>query len=150
MIVDAHIEELKALFIKHGVVLAYLFGSQAEGKTTPLSDIDLAVLFRSNIPASQRFRAQIDLIGDCGHVFHRNDVDVIVLNEAPPLLAYNVVKFGRALYEDPKTRPLVDFVTYTLSRHADTIPFRRLQHQYLFDRIRRHKARLASTEGTSA
>ena len=150
MIVDAHIEELKALFIKHGVVLAYLFGSQAEGKATPLSDIDLAVLFRSNVPANQRFRVQIDLIGDCGHVFQRNDVDVIVLNEAPPLLAYHVVKFGRALYEDPKMRPLVDFVTYTLSRHADTIPFRRLQHQYLFDRIRRHKARLASTEGTSA
>ena len=31
MITDAHRDELKRIFIQHGVVLAYLFGSQAEG-----------------------------------------------------------------------------------------------------------------------
>jgi len=140
MITDNHLEELKEIFVKQGVVLAYLFGSQAEGTARPLSDIDLAVLLPSNLAGVERFRIQLKLIDDCGVAFQRSDVDVVILNEASPLLAYEVVKHGKLLYEDEASRPATDFAVYTLSRYADTAPFRNLQNQYLFDRIRQHKA----------
>lgn len=36
---------LDEVFERFGVVLAYLYGSQARGDTGPLSDVDVAVLF---------------------------------------------------------------------------------------------------------
>ena len=149
MITDEHLSELRAIFVKHGVVLAYLFGSQAEGRAGPLSDIDLAALLAPEISSIERFRVQLDLIGDCGHLFQRNDVEVIILNEAPPLLAYEVIRNGKLLYEDPATQLAADFAAQAFSRYADTIPFRRLQQAYLFDRIERHKAaRAKAAENT--
>ena len=140
MIENTQIDLLKEVFVKRGVVLAYLFGSQAEGRITPLSDIDIAVLLPHNLAAYDKFRAQADLIGDCGQVLKRNDVDVVVLNDTSPLLAFRVVKRGRLLYEDPVTHPAVAFAAQTLSRYADMAPFRNTQQRYLVERIRRHKA----------
>ena len=140
MIENTQIDLLKEVFVKRGVVLAYLFGSQAEGRVTPLSDVDLAVLLPHNLAAYDKFRVQADLIGDCGQVLKRNDVDVVVLNDASPLLAFRVVKHGRVLYEDPVTHPAVKFAAQTLSRYADTAWFRGVQHRYLIKRIHRHKA----------
>jgi predicted nucleotidyltransferase len=147
MITDAHLDELKEIFVKHGVVLAYLFGSQAEGAARPSSDIDLAVLLPSSFTSVERFRIQLKLMDDCSTAFQRDDVDVAVLNEASPLLAYEVVKHGKLLYEDETSRPAIDFAVYTLSRYADTAPFRNLQNQYLFDRIRQHKANRELAQG---
>ena len=64
-------------------------------------------------------------------MFHRNDVDVVVLNEATPLLAYQIIRHGQIIYEDEATRPAVDFATYTIRRYADTAPLRRLKRRYL-------------------
>ncbi len=44
MITGDRLVELKGIFVKHGVVLACLFGSQAEGTARPSSDVDIAVL----------------------------------------------------------------------------------------------------------
>ena len=144
MITNESLEALKEIFGKRKVVLAYLFGSQAEGTARASSDIDLAVLLSPNLTTAERFRTQLKLIDECGDVFQRSEVDVVILNEASPLLAYEVVKHGKLLYEDEATHPAVDFAVYTLSRYADTIPFRRLQNQYLFEHIRRHKSARAS------
>jgi predicted nucleotidyltransferase len=144
MITDTFQEALKTIFIRHGVLLAYLFGSQAEGRITPQSDIDLAVLLPRSLTAEQRFRTQVALIGDCIQLFHRNDVDVIILNEANPVLAFEVVRNGKVLYEDPKTKPAVDFAVYTLSRYADTAPLRELQDQYLFERLEQRRTARAT------
>jgi predicted nucleotidyltransferase len=38
-------QALDQAFESHGVVLAYLYGSQARGDAGPLSDVDVAVLF---------------------------------------------------------------------------------------------------------
>lgn len=135
MITDVHLDKLNEIFVRHGVVLAYLFGSQAEGRVTPLSDVDLAVLFPNPVAPQERFRRQLDLIGDCGHLFGRNDVDVVVLNEAPPLLAFEVVSKGKQLYEDPVTRPAAAFGVYVFNRYVDTAPLRRLRHRYLLKRL---------------
>lgn len=134
-----HKEQLHRIFAKHGVILAYLFGSQAEGKAGPLSDVDVAVLLGPQVPREQWTDVQIDLINDLISLFHRDDVDVAILNRATPLFAYQVVRFGQVIYEDA-TCPAVDFATYSVRRYADTAPLRRLKQQYLDEWVKeRHQ-----------
>jgi predicted nucleotidyltransferase len=137
-------EQLQHIFTDHGVVLAYLFGSQAEGKAGPISDVDIAVLLGPQVDREQWFQVQLDLIGELTGLFHRNDVDVVILNEATPLLAYQVVRYGRILYEDEAMLPAVDFAAHAVSRYADTVPLRRLKRRYLEEWLEaRHYARAA-------
>jgi len=46
---------LDEVFERHGVMLAYLYGSQARGDAGPLSDVDVAVLFIPDVPERERF-----------------------------------------------------------------------------------------------
>lgn len=132
-----HADELARIFAARGVVLAYLFGSQAEGKAGPLSDVDIAVLLGPQLPKERWSDVQLDLINDLMGLFHRDEIDVVILNRATPLFAYQVVRFGRVLYEDT-TNPAVDFAAYTIRRYADTAPLRRLAKQYFDEWVKEH------------
>jgi len=117
------------------VVLAYLYGSQATGKAGPLSDVDVAVLFADHVPEDQRFSHVLDLIGELMGVFRRNDVYVVDLGKAPPLLRNEIRLQGYILYcMDDKVR--VRFQTETLRDYLDTRPIRELRYYYLHKRIR--------------
>jgi predicted nucleotidyltransferase len=82
-----------------GVVSVYLFGSQAAGRAHRESDVDVAVLLRWDVyPTSrERFEARLRLITDFATALGRHDVDLVVLNDAPPLLGRHVVTTGRRL-----------------------------------------------------
>ncbi len=131
MILDAHLPALRDLFVRHSVVLAYLFGSQAEGTARPSSDVDFAVLLPPGTPRAQFFDARLNLINAVMDELHTDKVDLVIRNEASPLLMHQVVKFGRVIYEDPLTQPAIDFYVYAAARYSDTAPVRRLAYQYL-------------------
>ncbi|MDW8325650.1 MAG: nucleotidyltransferase domain-containing protein [Anaerolineales bacterium] len=141
---DAQRDELQRLFVRHGVVLAYLFGSQAEGRATLLSDVDIAVWFSPAVAPKDRSQARLDLTTECCRILECDAVDVVVLNNAPPLLQYDVARHGRLIYEDPATRPAVDFFVYAFNRYLDTRPFRRLQNEYLAARLRERRSTYAA------
>jgi uncharacterized protein len=109
MNLEPYLPALRDVFVYQGVVLAYLFGSQAEGTARPSSDIDFAVLLPPGTPREQFLDARLSLINAVMDVLHTDKVDLVVLNEATPLLMHQVVKFGRVLYEDPVTQPAVNF-----------------------------------------
>jgi len=139
-------EELHRIFARHGVILAYLFGSQAEGKAGPLSDVDIAVLLGPQVPQERWSAVQIDLINDLIGLFHRDDVDVALLNRATPVLAQEVVRSGQVIYEaEPGTR--VDFQVATLRRYVDTEPLRRLQNRRLLERVETFRSVLSGAQG---
>jgi uncharacterized protein len=138
MNIDPYLPELRDVFVQHGVVLAYLFGSQAEGTARPSSDIDIAVLLPPGTPREQFFDRRLSLINAAMDVLHTSKVDLVVLNEAGPLLMHQVVKFGRVLYEDPVSQPAIDFYVYAAARYSDTAPTRSLAYQYLKEWIDEH------------
>jgi hypothetical protein len=144
MITDTHLDELRALFVRHGVVLAYLFGSHAEGTARPASDVDVAVLLPPGTPRDKFFDVRLNLTNDLMEVLHKNEVDVVVLNEAPPLLAHQVIKYGKVLYEEVATSPAVDFAAYTLSRYADTKCFRQISLRYLTESVEQYRLQRAA------
>lgn len=123
-------QALDETFERHGVALAYLYGSQARGDTGPLSDVDVAALFDPGVPEDERFNRVLHLIGELGSVFRRNDVYVVDLAEASPLLRHRVYYDGQVLYcADDAER--VRFETTALRDYVDTKPLRSIQHKYV-------------------
>ncbi|MBI3328803.1 MAG: DUF86 domain-containing protein, partial [Nitrospinae bacterium] len=78
---------------------------------------------------------RLTLIGELSRIFRTDNVDVVILNEAPPLLAYEVLRGGVLLHcADEHTR--VEFQLRTLHRYEDTKPLRGLLAEALAERIR--------------
>jgi predicted nucleotidyltransferase len=76
-----------------GVVSAYVFGSVSEGRAHSESDLDIAVLLdRRRYPDERaRFEAQIELRRHLSPASVGRDVDVVVLNDASPVLGRRIV-----------------------------------------------------------
>ena len=140
MDIQEYLPQLKEIFERRDVVLAYLFGSQVQGTAGPLSDIDVAVLLLPEVPRKRWTEIQTKLICELMSIFHRNnDVDVVILNRAPALLAYEVAKHGKVVYQDASL-PHVDFLTLAISRHADPQPLRDIFTTYLLERASQRSA----------
>jgi uncharacterized protein len=87
-----------------GVVAVYLFGSHARGTAHSESDIDLAVLLDRQIhpQSEQRFEQRLRWIALLGSP-ERPAIDVVILNDVPPLLGRAIVTKGKLLYcSDPE------------------------------------------------
>lgn len=87
----------RCLAERDDITLAYLFGSQAEKRGDRLSDVDLAVLLSSSPTKHERLRRYSELLTRLGECVD-SEIDLVFLNQAPPLLAYEVLRHGRLLY----------------------------------------------------
>ncbi len=79
------------------VLFALLFGSRGRGKGRPDSDLDVAVFLDPSLGAGERFRLRLAIsaaLEDLGRP------DVVVLNDAPPLLAHRALQGRRLLVRD--------------------------------------------------
>ena len=90
--------------------LVVLFGSTARGKARPKSDVDLGILLDPYSP-ELRFRVEAELGRAAGR-----PVDVILLDDAPPLLRFEIAREGVLLFQREdrlwtnfKTRAMVDW-----------------------------------------
>ena len=130
-------QTLTKVFKGYGVVLAYLYGSQARGDAGPLSDVDVAVLLGPDTQGDERFHRMLQLIGELASVFRRDDVNVVDLQEASPLLRHRVYRDGQLLYcRDDAER--VRFETMALRDYIDTAPLRRIKRKYVLQRFKEH------------
>ena len=102
---------------KDSVILAYLFGSTVRGDAGRLSDVDIGILVDENLSKKDRFDLELKLMGEIAVLINKNKIDLIVLNEAPLLLAYNIIKDGIILKSSETER--VRFETKILSMYLD-------------------------------
>jgi predicted nucleotidyltransferase len=114
---------------------AYVFGSVVTGTARRDSDIDIAVLLSSGASSEKRFRRRLELIGDLGSVLKRSDVDVVILNDASPLLAHRVLSKGKLIFERSASAR-VRFQVQTANRYADRIPVYETFIRYLKKSVR--------------
>ena len=111
-------KELSAYFTnKDSVILAYLFGSTVRGDAGRLSDVDIGVMLDEKLSKKDRFDLELKMMGEIAILIKKNKIDLIVLNEAPLLLAYNIIKSGTILKSDETDR--VKFETKILSMYMD-------------------------------
>src|SRR5688572_14470659 len=82
----------EALLPRSEVLEAYLFGSRASGRAPPLSDIDVAVYVDEQRAAAcaGAWGYAADLTAALMSALGTNDIDVLVLNRADPVLYHRV------------------------------------------------------------
>ena len=90
--------ELAKLFAAEPVDVAYLFGSVARGDTGPLSDVDVALLLRTGVSREAAFDLRLRMMTALGRAFDADEIDVIVLNDAPLLLQHRILRDGKVLF----------------------------------------------------
>ena len=86
-----------ALEPRREVLEAYLFGSHVRGEGHPHSDVDIAVFIDKESARSGLFGYQSELTAILMSALRTNSVDVVILNDAPPLLYHRVLRDGRRL-----------------------------------------------------
>ncbi len=123
------------LVAKDEIVFAYLFGSVAKETNNRLSDVDVAVYIdKKNMPASGSFGYKSELLAEIENMIHQK-IDLVILNEAPLFLAYNVIKQGKLiLCHDESER--VDFHFRVMRDYLDFQPLISIQNDYLKERLK--------------
>jgi predicted nucleotidyltransferase len=116
-------QRLSEALDREGVVAAMLIGSQARGEAGPLSDIDIAVWHDPALDWKQSWDLQLLLIGAACDALKTNEVDVAMLNEAPPLFQHRAIRDAVSLVERDRDQR-VRFETRALLNYFDTAPLR--------------------------
>ena len=117
------------------VQAAYIFGSVATGRVRADSDIDIAVLLARRMLPARTLSYRLKLMADLGAALRRSDVEVIMLNDAPPLLAHRVLSRGKLVYERSASAR-VRFQVQTASRYFDLIPTLEMHIRYVKQHVR--------------
>src|SRR5574341_444518 len=109
-----------------GVISVYLFGSHAAGRAHRQSDVDIGVLLShtTHPTVTDRFEERVRLTSQLIAALHMNPVDVVVLNDAPPMLARRIVTAGRRVHCADAAADHA-FVRDVQLRAADLEPFLR-------------------------
>ena len=119
---SALVETLRAFFEPRREVLeAYLFGSAATGSAQRHSDIDVAVYVNDPSPPASALGYPAELTSELMSTLRTNRVDLVILNEAPPLLYHRVLRDGVRVL----SRNLAATTTregQALSRYCDFVP----------------------------
>ncbi len=116
---------------RNQVKFAYVFGSQAHGKTGPLSDIDMAVYIDDKIDRNEYFDLKLRTLGELMDYFGSNEIDLVVLNEAPPLLAHRILREGHLVFSvNEKIR--LQYESKTVLKYLDWKPFLTKYTQEIF------------------
>lgn len=122
---------------QYPVALAYLFGSQARGGTTPFSDVDVAVYLArpdDGPDRAERVQMYLPLLAELRQITPK--ADLIYINDASPLLGHRIVRDGKLLYaRDEKLRVALE--ARLLQRYFDHQVFYAVRERYLRQRIRK-------------
>ncbi|HBE90452.1 MAG: hypothetical protein A3E37_03595 [Candidatus Andersenbacteria bacterium RIFCSPHIGHO2_12_FULL_46_9] len=120
---------------QHDVVLGYVFGSYAKQTTTPLSDVDIAVLFRPELPKQKHLQQELDLARAIRQLLRINHVDIVNLTTASdPLLRYRATINGQPVVVVNERRRLI-LEIQILREYEDTKRLRRTNAYYLKQRL---------------
>lgn len=138
---EGGVERLRAALDRDAVAAAYLFGSQAAGTAGPLSDVDVAVWAQPELDADGRMALRLELMDGAATALGTTEIDVVMLDDASPLLRHRAWRGGRLLVDrEPAVR--VRGEARALVEYLDTAPLREelargLEHRLAEDRFGR-------------
>ena len=105
------------------IIALFSFGSLAGGNLKPLSDLDFGILVSNILDRKKRFDKHLDLIGLFNRVLGTDEVDLILMNDAPVRFSHNILKTGKLLF-GADTGALTNFIEKTVKVFLDFRYFR--------------------------
>jgi predicted nucleotidyltransferase len=128
-------ERLPMILESEPVQLAYLYGSSATGRTTSLSDVDIALVVGGVLDPLDRLklilRLQMALAENCDI----RNADVRVIDDAPLVFRGRVVSDGVSVYTRNEAERIA-FETTTRMRYFDYLPIHRALQAEFFEDLR--------------
>ena len=122
---ELNIEELK---------LVMLYGSRARGNYNKDSDLDLAFLFsEKTLQQENSLKLRIKLAGSLEKLL-KIATDVVILNEALPLLKYQVIKYGSTIYT-ASDFSYNSYYSKVIKEYFDYKHLRKIHDEQLYNRI---------------
>ena len=104
------------------VLAVWGFGSRVGRRPGVRRDVDLAVLLAEPLSLREELRLRAEVVEALG----RDDIDLVALNGAPPLLRYEVVATGRLLgAREPAAAERME--ERALREYLDTAHLRKVQ-----------------------
>jgi len=130
--------ELKEYFKRQDdIQCAILFGSNALGTTTSMSDIDIGVYFGIAVDKLNASNRQIDITCKLMSLYHINRVDVVILNFANPFLRFQVAKNGCSIYAKDE-KDFYRFKAVSFGRYQEIKPLYEQYNKITEEKIRRN------------
>jgi len=103
------------------VRFSLLFGSRATGGARPDSDWDLGVYLADGLEPEERAAVRDRLVAA---IEPRDPIDIVILNDAPPLLAHRALRGEKLVVRDEVA--FVRFAVRTLAAAGDEAHWREL------------------------
>lgn len=104
----------KYLANQNNIDVAYLFGSQSNGRAGILSDVDIALLFDKKLSVEERFAQKLKVMGDLGIILMTNFIDVVDLNSADTALQFSAIENRDLLFvKNNLSRSIFESLTMT-------------------------------------
>lgn len=101
---------------REDVLFAYIFGSLARGKISPLSDLDISVYLKEDADFVEK---KMETLGKLIELLETDEIDLVILNSAPLTLRMKILEskkvivdnapFLRHRYESLTMREYLDF-----------------------------------------
>lgn len=131
-----HSLPLSVTHLNEKISAIILFGSLAAGKETPLSDVDLAVLYRNRLSENELVRTHYEVYGIVSDLLESDDIDLINLNTAPLAMQYGAIKNAKILLLNHREE-YIDFWDRTVKYYLDFKPLLDECNQTLIDTLTR-------------
>jgi predicted nucleotidyltransferase len=125
--------------ILHGrpVMLAYLFGSAAEGTALPSSDVDIALVLepKCDVSAYDRMKIEFDIAAEVEARCKIKEADVRSIDAAPLTVKGLILTEGILLYSrDEEFR--VDYEAYNRKMYFDFLPVAKIMRDAFFGQLK--------------
>jgi len=109
---------------KLGILAVYLFGSEAYGTATKISDIDVGIVVKNPKNLQDTLPLYNAVYVEFAEVFSPTflrKLDIVFLQNAPIPLQYNAITSGRILYEEDAVKR-ADYEEKVLNHYLDFNP----------------------------
>jgi predicted nucleotidyltransferase len=133
--------ELKTYFSQQpDILLAYLYGSYAEGRAFTWSDLDIGLLFFEDQPPPKRFQQLFQHQAEISRLINTArepeiEVDIRDLNDGSPEYLMNVIRANHCLYARTKQNQVV-FEEKVIKQYLSFKSILDLYYQETFKRLK--------------
>ena len=127
---------MPGILIVKPVMLAYLYGSTADGSRLPFSDVDIALVLEPDCPLSsyERMKLELDIAAETERLCSLQEADVRSIDAAPLTVQGTVVTEGILLYSrDEAFR--IEYEVRTRKLYFDFLPVVEMMREAFFNHV---------------